>query len=100
MSATRRLREARRTRGKISLTFLNMRSGSLSLEDVLRSPPRHLNHVRVHTLIEHAPKMGEAGAKKVLRLAGVWPTDCIGKLSLDQREKIIKHLPPRARVIQ
>lgn len=77
-----------------------MQSGALTLEDVLRSPPPCLKHVRIHTLIEHAPKMGEAGAKKVLRLSNVWPTDCVGALTMEQREKIIKHLPPRARVIQ
>lgn len=97
MSATRRLRVARQTRSRIASTFELMHSGALTLEHVLRSPPRHLNHVRVHVLIEHAPKMGEAGTKKVLRLAGVWPTDCIGNLSEGQREEIIKHLPPRAR---
>ena len=100
MSATRRLREARQTRRRIASTFARMQSGALTLEDVLRSPPPCLKHVRIHTVIEHAPKMGEAGTKKVLRLAGVWPTDCVGALSTAQCEKIIKYLPPRARVIQ
>lgn len=97
MSAQRKLRIARQTRRRIASTFSLMHQGALTLEYVLRNPPAHLKHVSIHVLIEHTPKMGVAGAKKVLRLANVWPTDCVGALSEEQRERIIKHLPPRAR---
>lgn len=97
MSATRRLHEARKTRRRISHTFSLMRTGALTLEHVLNKPPVHLKRVRIHTLMMHAPKMGEAGVRKCLREAKIEGIEFVGTLDEDQRKRIIEHLPPRAR---
>lgn len=97
MSATRRLKKARNTRRRIASTFRLMQQGALSLEHVLGTPPPHLNRVRIHTLMLHAPKLGEAGVRKVLREAKVDGVEFVGQLTEDDRQRIVKHLPPRAR---
>lgn len=97
MSATRRLHEARRTRKRISQTFELMRTGTLTIEYVLTNPPSHLNHVRIFTLMMHAPKLGEAGVRKCLERAKVQGIEFVGALDVEARKKIIECLPPRAR---
>lgn len=97
MSATRRLHEARKTRRRISHTFSLMRTGALTIEYLLTAPPQHLNRVRIHTLMMHAPKMGEAGVRKCLREAKIEGIEFVGNLDDDSRKRIIEHLPPRAR---
>lgn len=98
MSASRRLRTARHTRRQIAAVFKRLGNGDVTLEQLLADPPPCLKHVRIHTLICAAPKMGDRGTEKTLRDAKVWPTHQVGSLTLAQRKKVVACLPPRARM--
>lgn len=96
MNATRRLKTARKVRHQAAHQFHLLETGQLSLHNVLETPPRALGRVRVFDVLRRAPKLGEAGAEKVLRHAKVWPLTRLDNLSPAERQRVIECLPPRA----
>lgn len=99
-TASKRLKNARRQRVKIASQLRALKTGALSLTDVLQDPPDALKRVSVWTLMTHSHKLGPDGAKKVLVHAKVWPEDRLGSLDKDARQRIIQHLPPRVKGAQ
>lgn len=95
-SRSRRLRNARKNKQAIARALESLKAGTTSLEHVL-THDGVLSRCRVWTVLIHAPKLGETGAKKVLLQARVFPEDRLGNLDENAIQRIIEHLPPRAR---
>jgi hypothetical protein len=53
--------------------------------------------VRIYTLMLKAPNLGEAGVRRILEKTKVYAAARVGTLTDEERLKIIKCLPPRAR---
>jgi hypothetical protein len=96
-SREKRLSAARRKRSRISSQMRSLESGNLSIRSVLENPPPDLGVVRIWDLLCHTHKVGEAGAKKILTHARVWPEDKLKDLDENARHRIVTCLPPRAR---
>lgn len=96
-TAARRLRAARRKRRHAAAALDALKNGRVTLEHVLAHPPPSLAHVTVYVIICKTPRMGPTGAKKCLTTCNVWPETRLGSLSRQERELILKELPPRAR---
>jgi hypothetical protein len=71
----------------------------LDITDVLKETPHCLRRMRVYDVVRRLPHMGGDGADKCLRKAHVWPLTRMGHLTPDEKERIIAHLPPRAKGI-
>lgn len=97
MNKTKRTRAARKGRTQIAQTFDALSNGQLSYSDVLQNSPRCLERVRVFNVVRRLPHMGDDGAEKCLMKAKVWPLTRMRDLTEDERERIIAHLPPRAK---
>jgi hypothetical protein len=95
-SPRKRLRDARRRRSQIASVFDRLKNRQLTVEQMLRKPPRCLGKVRIHVLLSHTPYMGDVRVKKCLERADIWPLERIGNLTPEQREEIINCLPPKA----
>jgi hypothetical protein len=78
-------------------TFRQLENGHISIEDVLRKPPHTLKKVSVYDVLRRSPGLGKVGSEKLLMRLEVWPLTTLGELSLQERKKILEHLPPRAR---
>lgn len=96
-TAANRLKRARHRRLLIAAYLNALKTGTLTLEHVLDDPPVCLGRVRIHVVIEATKGIGVIGTKKCLEKAHVWPTDTLDQLTPEQREKIKRYLPPRAR---
>jgi hypothetical protein len=97
MSAKRRLAAARKRRHRIALAFDRLEKGQLFIEDVLEDPTHVLGNVDIWDLLRRAHNMGEAGSRKVLEKAHVWPHTRVRALSEEDKHRIVQCLPPRAR---
>lgn len=96
-SRQRRLKTARKVRRQIRGSFDALRTGRVTIEDVLRTPPDALGRVSIYQVMLHAPGLGPTGIKKCLQKSKIWPEDKLGQVSQEDRETVIKNLPPRAR---
>lgn len=104
MSRTKRLRNARKKRTQASKVMAMVETGQLSLEAVLTDYPRpthhwtrQIGHVRLFTVMKRSPGLGEAGIKKCLFKAKVYPMTRLDQLTDEEITRVIHHLPPRAR---
>lgn len=95
MSATRRLKKARKTRHQISTEMKLLERGHSTVYDLLETPPQAVKSVAIYTFLRRTPKLGPDGAKKILMTLHIWPEDRIGALSLAQRRSILEALPHR-----
>lgn len=96
-TASRRLRAARKQRLLTSQALNDLRYGVLHITDVLKDPPPALSRVRIGYLLRTCPHYGEAGVKKTLIAARVWPEDRLGALPPEALSRIRDHLPERVR---
>lgn len=96
-TAARRLKSARRKRSQIAATLKRLDDDQLSLSVILDNPPRHLGSVRIYTLMLRTPHLGEAGVRRILEKANIYAAARIGTLTYEERHRIIRQLPPRAR---
>lgn len=97
-SQTSNLRRARKIKSRISSEFGDLESGRVTLRDVIENPEAYeMRRCDVYDVIRRSPKLGRAGAKKILLGARVWPHDKLGDLTKMQRDDILSWLPPRAR---
>lgn len=97
MSATKRLKIARKRRHQTATFFRRLHDGQITLQSSLEDPPRCLNNVSVYDLLRRAPHLNRKGAEKVLKETKIWPITTVGQLSEDDRMRILTHLPPRVR---
>jgi hypothetical protein len=94
----KRLEKAREIRSAASLELQALKDGRVSLRDVLEEPENtSLGHVKIYNVLVRAPHLGEAGAKKILLSAKVWPMDRLDAISRWDLDEIMKSLPPRAK---
>lgn len=96
-TAARRLANARRNRAHATAALNALRTGTVTLEQTLETPPPALARIPIHTVIRETRGMGPAGAKKCLLACKIWPEEHLGALTREQLRLIIRHLPPRAR---
>lgn len=88
---------ARKQRAQAGKMLHEVEKGKHSVREVLRLNPRSMRSVRLWTLLCKAPNFGEKGVKKSLEAANVWPTTRLGKLSQEERSRVIASLPPRVK---
>ena len=90
-------KQAQHTRSQIARTFKAIESHVIAPSDVLHDSPECLKRVRVFDVVRRFPHMGGDGASNVLRKAKVWPLTRVGKLTDEERDRILSHLPPRVK---
>lgn len=102
-SKAKRLAKGRRQRQHTSRVLGMLEGGEFSVLVIL-NPAAYgkkldpgLKRVRIHHLLCRVPHLGEKGVDKVLKAANVWPTSRLGELSGAELERIIEHLPERAK---
>jgi hypothetical protein len=98
VTRNRQVRQAQRTRSQIARTFVALSDGNVHADEILRDVPRCLQRMRTYDVVRRFPRLSGDGASTVLRKAKVWPVTRLGNLTLEERERIIEHLPPRAKV--
>lgn len=96
-TATRRLKRGRKIRSQQTAELKALSTGDIHIEDVIGNPSDALKRVSVHVLLKRSPGIGEKGAEKTCKVAGVWPTHRLGNLSKKERDDLIAALPPRVR---
>ena len=96
-SKQKRLRTARKKRRVATATLDRLEAGELDLVTLLRKRPASIAPVRIYTLIHRAPHMGEKGTKECLVKAKVYALTRVGDLLDSDVDRIIRHLPARAR---
>lgn len=92
----KRLRNARRKRSAAARQLALLESGAQTLELILRDPGS-CGHVRLWAVMNRAPRLGEAGVRKCLTRAKVYPMTRLDNLTEDEIDRVIACLPPRAR---
>ncbi len=70
----------------------NIKSGKVSLEEVLNSDDPIANRMKVSALIESLPGYGKAKAAKVMEDLGISPSRRIKGLGARQREQLLEVL--------
>jgi hypothetical protein len=93
----KQIKQAQRTRRLIAQTFDALSDDRITANEILRDVPTCLKRMRVFDVLRRLNHMGGDGASKVLRHAKVWPVERMGRLTPEEREAIITHLPPRAK---
>lgn len=96
-TASKRLAKGRRMRRHTASTFRSLEMGHIDIVEVLRHPPKTLRRVSIFDVLRRAPRLGRKGAENVLQKANQWPLKKLGEIDLQDREKVIACLPPRAR---
>ena len=94
----KRLEKARRIKSRIGSDLKLLKSDQLTLIGVLDSSERRsLGRARIFDVLRHAPHVSDAGAKKILLTAKVWPLTKLEDLEQVEIDEILECLPPRAR---
>jgi hypothetical protein len=97
VSAKRQLAKARKIRRHRATAFMMLEDGKISVEDVLDGEYPVLDGVDIWDVLRRSHKLGRDGARKILTDADVWPHKRVFQLTPVERERILRHLPPRAR---
>lgn len=93
----KRTKQAQHTRSQIAKTFVAIELHVIAPSDVLYDSPACLKRVRVFDVVRRFPHLKGDGASNVLRKAKVWPLIRMGKLTDEERDRILAHLPPRTK---
>jgi hypothetical protein len=67
-------------------------SGERRIEDVVREPEWFVSTARISDVLSWAPRIGCARVNTVLRRADVWPLRDAGRLTVNQRDRILEEL--------
>jgi hypothetical protein len=94
-SARKRLKGARARRREIASAFAHLKSGNVTLYEILDTPPDCLGRCTVFDVLRHGKGLGKAGAEKVLRDTEIWPLTKIKDLTAIDRAELASHLPDR-----
>lgn len=93
-----RLARARKVRQRTGLALRALADHQIELWDALEEPQNTpLRKAAIYDVLRRAPHISDAGAKKILLTAQVWPLTKLGDLEKIERDEILKSLPPRAR---
>jgi hypothetical protein len=95
MSATRRLKTARKTKTKMAQAFAALKSGELTIYQVLDDPSHVLGRCSVFDVLRRTKGLGETGAEHVLKEAHVWPLKKVSTLSQHEMKILKSALPDR-----
>jgi hypothetical protein len=94
-SARKRLKGARAKRSKIASTFAHLKSGNVTLYEILDDPPDCLGRCTVFDVLRHGKGLGKTGAEKLLRDTEIWPLTKINQLTAIDRAELASQLPDR-----
>lgn len=93
--AAKRLQKARKIRRQQGELLKSLTAGNAQIKRVLEDPTDAAKRISVHTLLMHTAHIGEAGAERIEKRAGVWPTHRLGNLTKKERAALVDALPPR-----
>lgn len=97
-SRTLNLQRAREIKSLINAELQRIHSGELHIQDVLTDPEDYeIRRCDVYDVLNHVPKLGKTGVRRILTKAKVWPHDRIQDLDDAEIQRILRYLPPRAR---
>lgn len=68
-----------------AVTKVRMKRGRENVRELLIDPPPHLEGIKIEEFICSAPKVGPVKTSRILRDAGIRPTERLGKISLTDR---------------
>lgn len=74
-----------------------LEAGNYSLEEILLHTPWSMGHCRLWTVMMRTPHFGEAGIRKCLGRAKVYPMVRLDNMTESDKKRVIDSLPPRAR---
>jgi polyribonucleotide nucleotidyltransferase len=91
----KRLRKGRRVKLQIHQELAELEAGKINIRDVLEDPSPAMKRCQIYTVMVKTPKLGQVKVRKILTETQIWPRDRVGQLSTENREQILKRLPPR-----
>lgn len=89
MDALRRANDIRTRRAQLKM---DLKSGRVSLDVLLRDPPDYLQTAKVFDMLLAVPRFGRVKANKLLTKCRIAPSKKIGGLSQRQRDELIELL--------
>jgi hypothetical protein len=89
MDALQRANEIRMRRAQLKR---DLKSGRLSIHELLKEPPEYLETAKVFDMLLAVPKYGRVKANKILVNCRIAPSKTIGGLSERQRSELISLL--------
>lgn len=94
---TKRLRAGRKKKTQASKVLGWLEEGRIDPREAMSDErySKYVDHVRLWTILMRCPRMGEAGVKKCLFAANVYPMYRLRDLSASEVERVIQCLPAR-----
>lgn len=89
MDALRRANNVRSRRAELKTS---LKSGKVSIVDVIQDPPEYLLTAKILDVLMAAPKYGRVKAARVMERCRVSPSKTVGGLSERQRRELIDAL--------
>lgn len=80
---------------RISQELEDLAAGKINIRDVLEDPSPAMKRCQIYTVMVKTPKLGPVKVRKILTETQIWPRDRVGSLSTENRQQILKRLPPR-----
>lgn len=96
-SRNKRLHYARKKRQAAARQLDLLATGAVTLQALLENHPKCMDPVRLWTVMNRTPKLGEAGVKRTLQRAQVWPETKLQDITPEEVERVVMNLPARAR---
>jgi len=88
---------ARKTRAQIAALFARLDNDEITVSELLKRRPACLERMSVYDVMRRFPGLDRSGAERVLRISKVWPLTKWADLTIEDREKILRNLPPRVK---
>ena len=86
------LKRANRIRTKRAKLKRDLRSGNVSPQGLLLSPPEYILTAKVSEMLLAVPKYGQVKVNKILAQCRISPSKTIGGLSPRQRAELVSYL--------
>jgi hypothetical protein len=86
MEALKRANDIRVKRAQLKK---DLKSGTVSIEQVLREPPEFVSTAKVFDMLMAVPKFGRVKAQRLLNQCRISPSKTVGGLSDRQRQELI-----------
>jgi len=86
MEALKRANDIRVKRAQLKK---DLKSGTVSIEQVLKDPPEFVSTAKVFDMLMAVPKFGRVKAQRLLNQCRISPSKTVGGLSDRQRQELI-----------
>jgi len=86
MEALKRANDIRVKRAQLKK---DLKSGTVSIEQVLKEPPEFVSTAKVFDMLMAVPKFGRVKAQRLLNQCRISPSKTVGGLSDRQRQELI-----------